>query len=81
MSDGITDSFRDTRIIEKIEKIRNLEEGFNKKDSIELAQQIIEELNILKKMKRGYWNTVNPKVIEQDIITYQNYLDKHNYRG
>jgi hypothetical protein len=81
MSDGITDSRRDNDLVKKFKGIRNLQNDFRKKESPGLAEQIVNELNELKNMPRGYWNSVNPQVIEQDIIKYQNYLNEQNYRG
>ena len=76
MSDGITNAFRDSRIIEKIEEVRGLQKKFLDEQSIELAKEIVDKLNVIKNHRRGEFNEVNKATVERDINYYQEYINK-----
>ena len=74
MSDANTDLERDKQIIEKIEKIRNLEDEFGENNSVDLAKDILGGLNELNTMKRGYNVSVDCQVVQEGILKYIQYI-------
>jgi hypothetical protein len=77
MSDAITDISRDSKLKEIDIKISSLEGKFLKEPSPELAKEIINELNGIVNMPRGYWKSVNTQKAKQNIKNYKEYLEDY----
>lgn len=77
MSDGISEAWRDNDLSKIYEKIRNIEDKFKENESIDLAEEILKEFDVLKRMRRGYWKTINHKAIDEKISYYKEYIIKY----
>jgi len=70
----MTDIGRDKKLKQKDIKISFLEKKFRKTPSPKLAKEIIDELNELKNMPRGYLKLVYTQKIKDNIEKYRKYL-------
>lgn len=77
MSDAMTDITRDEKLKQRDIKISSLEGKFLKEPSPELAKEIINELNEIVNMPRGYWKSVNVQKIKDNIKNYREYLEDY----
>ena len=76
MTEGVTQAARDSDLIKKVDNIKDLEERFNEKESVELAEEIIDNLLDLRDMQNGYYNYVKYKAVIEGLNKYGTYLSK-----
>lgn len=77
MSDAFTDIARDENLRQKDSRINLLEAKFLEEPSPELAKKIVDELNTIKNMPRGYFMGLSKEKIENTIKNYQEYLEDY----
>ncbi len=76
----MSDIIGNEKIKRSIHKIRDLEKKFAENDSIYFAENILNNLFELSKMKNSYDMQSDRKVIENDISKYQEYIFECDYR-